>query len=291
MRVKDISIAIPYHGDRIKWVSQTIKNIHNMNFIKEFVLTVDPCDDFDVKKLRKALSIYPKVRIIENDKRLFVFRNKHKAVSECKSEWVALIDSDNLIGATFLGPIIMNSMVNNIIYCPVVGFPALHYECFSNKHIAFNDAVELIGNPKYDMLVNNMNYVLHRETWLNSLKGAIASDYEPVSADSAWINYNCMKNGMVLKVVRGCVYQHTVHDQSTYILNHKEGEKQYANICKLMKGDFKSVKDFTGSEEVFSRKSRGVSPSPNLSSIRGSSRDVVPEECSNDNNRLDLLSD
>ncbi len=291
MRVKPISIAIPYHGNRVKWVKQTVTLNHNFNFIKEIVITVDPCDDFNVAVLRKALSIFPKVRIIENEKRLFVFRNKHRAVSECTSEWVALIDSDNVIGATYFGPVILNTLVNNLIYCPEIGFPSLHYEEFSNKTIGFRDAVDLIGNPKYDMLINTMNYLLHRESWLNALSGVIKSDYEPISADSAWINYNCMKAGMALRVVRGCVYQHTVHDQSTYLLNHKEGVTQYANICKLMKGDFKSVEDFTGAEEVQSRKSRGVSPTPNISAIRGSSRDVFQEECAEHTNGFGLLSD
>lgn len=291
MRVKDISIAIPYHGDRVKWVKQTITLNHNFNFIKEIVLTVDPCDDFNVSVLRKALSIFPKVKIIENEKRLFVFRNKYKAVSECKSDWVALIDSDNIIGATYFGPIIMNTLVNNLIYCPEIGFPSLHYEEFANKTIGFHDAVELIGNPKYDMLTNTMNYMFHRETWINSLSDAIKSDYEPVSADSAWINYNCMKYGMALRIVRGCVYRHTIHDQSTYLLNQREGVAQYANICKLMKGDFKDVKDFTGAREVQARKQHGVSPTPNISAVRGSSRGVVQEECSEHNNGFGLLSD
>jgi hypothetical protein len=291
MRVKDISVAIPYHGDRVKWVNQTILNVHNNNFIKEIVLTIDPCDDFDVKYLRKAVKNYPKVRIIENEKRLFVFRNKHKAVSECKSEWVALIDSDNIIGATFFGPILMNTLVNETIYCPEIGFPALHYEKFANVSIGFVDAVGLIGDPKYDMLVNTMNYMFHRETWLKALDEPIKSDYEPISADSAWINYNCMKAGMTLKVVRGSVYRHTVHDQSTYLLNQAAGIAQYANICKLMKGEYNDVKDFAGSREVQARKSRGVSPTPNLSAIRGSGRDVVQKECSDNYNRFDLLSD
>jgi hypothetical protein len=290
MRIKELSIAIPYHGDRIKWVTQTILNIHNMNFIKEFVLTVDPCDDFNVNRLRKALAFYPKVKIIENEKRLFVFRNKVNAVKNCKCDWVALIDSDNIIGATFLGPILNSITSEKIMYAPEIGFPSLHYEKYANKSIGFVEATKLIGDPTYDMLINTMNYMVHKDTWLLALEEVIESEYEPVSADSAWINYNCMKAGMTLMVVRGCTYKHTIHSQSTYHLYSGEGVKQYAHICKLMKDEVK-IEDFNDTREIQAKKQGSVSSAPDLSAARRPSGAVLPKEFSEDTNRFNLLSD
>lgn len=292
MKAKEISIAIPYHGDRIKWTQQTILNCHGFNYVKEIVIVVDPSSVKDVDRLYKAATHYPKVRIILNEDRLFVFRNKVKAVESCRSEWVALIDSDNIIGATFLGPILNRSPLSeNVLYCPEIGFPALHYEEFSHYDVSLKEAVDLIGKPSYDMLINTMNYVLHRDSWLSALKSAIESNYDPISADSAWINYNCMKAGMLLRVIRGCCYKHTVHDGSTYRLFQNEGVNKYANICKMMKGEYKDVKDFTSAREVQAKKSRGISSTSDISAIGGSGRGLVPEKCSQDNNRPDLLSD
>ncbi len=292
MKIEGISIAIPYHGDRVEWTLQTISACHSYAYIREIVITVDPSTVQEVNKLYRAVKNFKKVRIILNEERLFVFRNKIKAVESCTSDWVALIDSDNVAGALYFGPIIRSAPLSeNVIYSPEVGFHSLHYEEFNEKDIALNDAVDLIGNKSYDMLINTMNYFFHRKTWLKALESAIASDYEPVSADSAWINYNCLKAGMVLRVVKGCSYKHTVHHGSTYLQNQHEGVTQYANICKIMKGEYKDVKDFTSAREIHARKSHGISSTSNISATGRPSGDLVQEECKSNLNGNDILSD
>lgn len=284
----NLSIAIPYHGDRLQWTMQTILNIHNNNFVKEIVITVDP-SDFDVKKLYKATKNYKKVKIFENESRLFVFRNKIKAVTLCSSEWVALIDSDNIIGAVYLGPILNKILDKKVIYSPECGFPALNYQKFTGKDIGIREAISLIGDKEFDMLINTMNYVFHRKTWLSALCETINQDYDPVTADSAWINYNCMKNGIVLRVVKGSTYKHTVHKQSTYILYQKEGSDNYSKICQMMKGLINEDMGCPG--EIQTREPSYLSNASNWTSTGRSSGDVVQEERKQDTNRFSLLTD
>lgn len=230
----DLSIAIPYHGSRYRWTMNTISSVHGYGFAKEIVITIDPPVDPD-DRLLSVVRNYKKVRIYKNKERLFVFRNKINSVSLCKNEWCALIDSDNVIGHQYFKPFVRQKIAENVILCPENGFPTLKYGEFLGNDIDLKYATKNIENNNMVMLLNTMNYVFHRETWLQALNEAIRSDYEPLTADSAWINFNCMKNGMILKVVEGMNYNHTIHRGSTYMQHANEGETEYAKIKKMMK--------------------------------------------------------
>jgi hypothetical protein len=289
----DLSIAIPYHGDRSKWTMQTIMNNHNRDFVREIVITVEAGNESEVIKLQRLTKNYPKVVIHENDQRLFVFRNKIRAVSLCKSDWVALIDSDNVIGSIYLGPILRKAINNGLsestVYCPEIGFTKLFYTKFVGIDINLYEATNLIGDPQYDMLINTMNYVFHRETWLNALSDAISSNYEPMTADSAWINFNCMKNGMILNVLKGSTYKHTVHNQSTYALFPQDGATEYAKICATMKGLLDE--NLGSSRKIQAGKSNYISSTSDWSAIGGQGRNLLRKEQGSDKDRSGLLTD
>lgn len=237
-----ISIAIPYHGDRFKWTMKTIRNCHNLPNVIEIVVTVDPSDTSSVN-LERECKMYRKVNIIKNEKRLFVFRNKIRAVARCSGDWVALIDSDNIINAAYLGAFMNQAKKEHgIIYHPAMAHPRIDFYEYVGRNITLNYAADQIGNQTFNMLLNNMNYVFHRETWLEALVEARKSDFEPITADSAYINYHCLKNGMVIKVVSGMEYIHTLHGnnvsrdmQSTYKLYSNEGWQVYEKIMDAIR--------------------------------------------------------
>ena len=284
--MNEISIAIPYHGDRLKWTTQTVYNCHGQSFVKEIVLTVEP-SDFPIDKVRKAFRNYKKVKVFQNDKQLFVFRNKINAVQKCNCQHVALLDSDSIVGAAYFGMIIRKPYSKHVIYCPEYGYPQLNYRQFTGEDINLNAAVDCLGNKNFDKLINTMNYVFHRETWLNALSEAINSDYEQMAADSAYMNYHCLKNGMVLRVVQGMTYRHTIHDQSTYCLHHKEGEQEYSKLIKLMKGERDEISDST--KEVCTRGTYQMPQVSDWSGAGGSGSAVVHK--AEDRNAADLLTD
>ena len=267
--MNNISIAIPYHGDRFRWTMKTITNCHKLANVTEIVITIEPLDVSSLK-LERECRIYPKVRIFKNDKKLFVFRNKVNAVQRCTNEWVALIDSDNIINSAYLGAFLNSDKNPNIIYQPSIGQPRLNFEEYIGKDIGLRYAAEQISTSLFNMLFNNMNYIIHRKTWLNALEGAIQSDYEPLTADSAYINYYCLKAGMVMRVIKGMVYIHTIHNssapdnqKSTYMLHQEEGVREYSKIINNLK------------EYLYPGVKGNVSGSLNWSAVKESSRNPV----------------
>lgn len=259
--MKRISVAIPYHGDRLKWTANSIAACHNYSFIKEIVITCEPGSN--TRDMCKVLGKYKKVKIFVNSTNLFVFRNKINAVKHCSSDWVALIDSDNVVGPHYFGPPMSSDANKSIILCPCMGKPKLDYSAFVGIDINLKTAGKFVGNNLFDMLINTMNYIFHRETWLSALSEAIMSEYDPRTADSAWMNFHCMKNGMVLRVIDGMWYQHTVHAGSTYRLFPEEGHNEYTKIVKMIKEI--SGENADSSESIRSTSEKGLSVDSNWS--------------------------
>jgi glycosyltransferase involved in cell wall biosynthesis len=289
-----MSIAIPFHGAREHWTLKTVLNTHNISYVKEIVITMEPCDR-DYSDFYAKLKLYPKVKVYTNKKNLFVFRNKINAVSKCTGDWVALIDSDNVINNQFLG--VFKNIINkneNCIYAPSIGYPVLNYTKFIGMDIGMRRAISLLDNPQFNMLMNTMNYIIHRKTWLKALESSMKDSYDPLTADSTFINYQCWKAGMVMNVIEGMMYTHTIHSnkaaeniQSTYILYHEQGSIENDKIIKLMRNYYEND---AGSLVVPADTVGKVSKAPvDLSATGGPSRVLVCPERSE--NRPDLLTD
>lgn len=276
-----ISVAIPYHGDRSKWTLQTVVNASAVSAVKEIVITIDPSNT-DPKKFMQTLRSYRKVKVYQNDKRLFVFRNKVNAVSRCTQPWVALIDSDNIAGAGYYGAFSKQKKNPDILYQPSIGHTMIHYEEYIGEDINLKWAAKRIDEVKVNMMLNTMNYIFHRETWLKALKPAIESDYDPLTADSAFINYTCLKSGMVMRIIPGMEYMHTVHPvvedlevQSTYRIYVQDAEREYAKIIKQLKETLDE--DAGRTQGVYAGGQNAVPEASNWSGSGRPSRAVFPE--------------
>lgn len=286
-----ISIAIPYHGDRLRWTLQSISNISGMARVKDVQITVDP-SNIPTSKLQKIMSRQKKVHVHLNKERLFVFRNKIEAVKKCTQEWVALIDSDNIINLNYLHQVFdREHLSKDTIYQPAIGFPKLNYTEFCGDDIGLKKATSLLEDKNFIMLFNTMNYVFHKETWLAALEEAIKDDYDPLTADAAYINYHCLKKGMVLRVVPNMTYIHTIHDskaskdvQSTFVLYYKESWREFTKLRERMQ---REDSECAGNVQAEGREP--ISQTSNWSGAGRPSRDTLSDE--KHQNVADLLTD
>lgn len=215
-----ISIAIPYHGDRLKWVSKTVQNVHDIEGLQEIVFTIDP-SSYPYDNLIEYSKSYPKVKIHINDRTLMVFRNKIKAVSMCNSPWVILLDSDNVIDRNYLNIALSTNKQDNIIYQPSKALPHLDYSSLNGMVITKENIKSLITDRTVEMAFNTCNYILNRGEWLEAVN-SFDGIKDPTGSDTAQINYLCLKKGMSLCIVKDLEYQHAVHDGSTYVKYSKE---------------------------------------------------------------------
>ena len=266
---------------------QTIMNCHNRQQVQEILICAEPGSDACVIT-HQCSTKYRKVRVVENIGNLGPFLNKTKAVSLCKSDWVALIDSDNIIASHFLRFTVMQQLNSNKIYCPEQGWPRLKYIEFIGEDIGLARAAQLIDNNNFTMLFNTGNYVLHRETWLKALQPVRTDTFYPYAVDVAWVNYNCLKAGMVLSVVKDCVYRHNVHKNSTYLQTAKESAEKWEIIKSMIKEDVYGSVASTG--ETQAKKQANLSPAPNWSGSGNRDREQIDSDKRPDQNGFDLLS-
>lgn len=266
---------------------QTIMNCHNRQQVQEILICAEPGSDAGVIT-HQCSTKYRKVRVVENIGNLGPFLNKTKAVSLCKSDWVALIDSDNIIASHFLRFTVMQQMNPNKIYCPEQGWPRLKYIEFIGEDIGLTRAAQLIDNNNFTMLFNTGNYVLHRETWLKVLQPVRTDTFYPHAVDVAWVNYNCLKAGMVLSVVKDCVYRHNVHKNSTYLQTAKESSEKWLQIKEMIKDDvYGSV---ASSGEIQTKKQNKIPVTSDWSGSGNRDREQAGSDKGPDQNRFDLLS-
>jgi hypothetical protein len=249
--------------------------VHNLNFIDEIVVNIEPTDQ-PHKDIFGFAKNYRKVRCEVNEKRLHVFRNKIATVKKCRSEWVAQIDSDNIIGANYFYPFLKTENKSDfVIYAPEFAMTKFNFAEFIGLDIGMKEAVGFFNKPIFNVLINTMNYLFHRERWLKAVEKAYQDEYDPKTADSAWINLQCWRAGMVMRVMPGMIYKHTIHPESTYLQDPEAGVREYAKIQNMMREEIKNESGLCAGS-VQTQKQDTVSSSPVWSATGRSGRAVVP---------------
>jgi len=245
---------------------------------------VDKSSAVDVRRIKIATQSYKKVKIFVSDTNLFVLKNKIKAVTLCNTDWVALIDSDNVVSGQYFGPWLKEPHIANVIYCPEIGIPALNYYQFAGLDITYNSLKGRLSNndsPQFNVLMNTGNYIVHRESWLNALHDKDL--HNPAAADVFYTNFYCLMHGMVLRVVKGMTYHHTVHKGSTYLQTVKESETEVNRLKKLIEGENEN------SGDIQACKQNNLSAAHNWSSTGGKGSVLLSNEKTGD--RLGTLVD
>ena len=278
-----LSVAIPYHGYRYEWTGKTIANIHNVSNVKEIIVYVDGKDS-DVEKLLLLLKRYKKLRVFQDYEKKGAFKNKCRIVNYCKEDWIALIDSDNVIGDRYIQALLKTNINENVVYCPEAGLPMLRYSRFINMDIGMSLTRSLLGNDReFDMLINTGNYVFNRAKWIENTLGSRVSEFDPAGVDVAYTNYFLLKAGMVLKVLKGMMYRHAVHKGSYYLKNANESVEK----MKIIKGMY--LEDSCNTGSVPSIKPSHLSAKTNWAATGGESKGVFLQESGE--NGTGLLSD
>jgi glycosyltransferase involved in cell wall biosynthesis len=234
-----LSIAIPYHGDRWSYVEKNLRNLANDLRVAEVVIVDDYSDVALYDKLRDNAEAAQKtvpfpIRVFRNDSNLFVFRNKCRAVEAAKSEWVCLLDSDNVIDGSYLGAWEL-AMADEAkfwrVFLPEFARPDFDYRQYSGLTFSRTTVAWAIAAPMFRCLLNTMNFVVNRDFFLRATSEGTG---EPYTADSMWINYLLLKAGGILRVTPGMQYDHAVHDGSTWRLHHQKGDDQETKIAAML---------------------------------------------------------
>jgi glycosyltransferase involved in cell wall biosynthesis len=229
--MRSYTLAIPYHGDRTKFLSETLRMIHDDERIARVVIRDDGSSIDDIDALHTLCSQFRKVEVLLGMKNVGPFQNKVKLLRSCLNQWTILLDSDNSITDQYLNALDNVSQEQTRIYCPESSLPELDYRDFKGMVFCENNLRKggmwnkLLDNPKFTMMLNTGNYTIYpSENYpfrMRALEFLLSGD-DPKAADVIYMNRYFMECGMNLHVVPGMTYIHRIHPGSTYLQMHKE---------------------------------------------------------------------
>jgi glycosyltransferase involved in cell wall biosynthesis len=187
------------------------------------------CDETgeDVKAMQeRAWGKHPKLRLHVNPKRLGVYGNKRRCMELSPTEWVAVLDSDNIFPEAFFETLFdtwdeegvdektVYAASENIRVFLESGESEERTRHFAGMKISKSNWNQVLKMPAWNFLLNDGNWIGHKslfDAW-PPLK-----EEDVVGTDSIRIMRGFVEKGFTLYIVPGLRYIHTVHNGSNWI--------------------------------------------------------------------------
>ncbi len=199
------------------------------------------CDETgeDVKQIQqKPWGKHPKLRLHVNPKRLGVYGNKRRCMELAVTDWVAVLDSDNIFPEAFFetlfdvwnkdgaDPKTIYAASENIRVFLNTGASEERTRHFAGMKISKQTWNEVFKMPAWNFLLNDGNWVGHKslfDYW------PVLKEEEVVGTDSIRIMKGFIQHGYTLYLVPELRYIHTVHDGSNWLATEAQSTYLLAN--------------------------------------------------------------
>ena len=228
--MKKITLAIPEYNTS-QYFKDCIKYAVEDNFVDEIVVNDDKSTDQHLDNLISIIREInlPKIKLFVNSQNTGAFRNKYLAVKNSTNDWVYLLDSDNhpfeesyhiIKNISDDDPSICYSPQN--LFCK--NDNVSDYENISNYDFGY-DLIGIEESKKslcngvewFNWFVNTGNYIVNRNTYLETLKEPFEDFSTPLlHADTASVFYYWLKNGNKFKIVQGLRHNHRLRPDSNW---------------------------------------------------------------------------
>lgn len=231
----ELSVALTTFN-RFEWTIRAIEQVIDDERIKEFVIVDDASTDNSFLRLANHYKDNQKVRLIQQVKNRGMSYNKYTAVSYCRTQYVALWDSDNTFDKSYLDALFASPMIAkqvDVILCPEFARPGFDYRDYCGLWINKSNVKELMNDPIFRCLLNTCNYVFPRDEYLKIYK----EDLSIKATDTIHFNYLWLLAGHSFYVVRDMQYDHLQHSGSGFLqdLNHNMAKaKEIENLIKSL---------------------------------------------------------
>lgn len=221
----ELTVAIPTMR---RWKGFLEKSLPQF-LMNEYVSNVLVCDETgeDIQAIKASRWVsHPKLLLHQNEQRLGMYANKRKCVELSPTDWVAVLDSDNIFPDVFFEALFETwkdegSQMKTIYAASEIvrvflktGESEERTRHFAGMHINRSNWNQVLGTKAWNFLLNDGNWVGHK---------SILESWPPVpenqvrATDSIRIARNAVKAGWTYSIVPGMRYIHTVHDDSEWI--------------------------------------------------------------------------
>jgi hypothetical protein len=203
--------------------------LNNENVYK--VLVCDETGD-DVRAIQKTRWFeHPKLILHVNEQRLGMYANKRKCVELSPTDWVAVLDSDNIFPDEYFEALFDTwkdeGANTKTVYAASeilrvflkTGESEERTRHFTGMRITRANWNQVLQTKAWNFLLNDGNWVGHK---------SVLDAWPPIAeekvraTDSIRIVKNLIQNGWTYYITPGMRYIHTVHDDSEWIKTEQE---------------------------------------------------------------------
>jgi cellulose synthase/poly-beta-1,6-N-acetylglucosamine synthase-like glycosyltransferase len=222
-----ISLAIPNYN-RVGMTVESFSQVINNDKIDEIII-LDDFSDIDIyNKLWDIIITLntDKVKLYRNAENIGAFWNKYKNVKRCNSEWIILLDCDNIINNDYIDKVYKLIKEPDVLYCPETLYKLNKkdinwtYKDFNTLTISKENIKKYIDDGIFGTWMNTGNFFFNRNTYTEVVEHSVI-DARLSMLDSFYLNYLWLSGGKKMKIVPGLYYIHRVHKDSYYLKNRK----------------------------------------------------------------------
>jgi len=199
--------------------------------ISEIVISDDASDLSVYKQLENATGGMDKVKLYRNQANIGCYHNKKRAIELATSEWVIILDSDNIIGTDYLDVIFEQYWDEKKIMAPEFGRPALDYSQWAPLMFSENNVAHYLDKGNFQMFLNTFNFVVNRNQFLKAFDDAV----EPWTSDSIFFCLCWFTAGNYIHCVPNLSYVHSIHAQSHYTLHNQKNPGFYEETLSKLR--------------------------------------------------------
>lgn len=235
--VQGFTVAIPTMRRWSSFLELSLPQYLNYDLVSN-VIVCDETGEDAVAIQTSPYAHHPKLKVYTNTKRLGAYLNKRQCIEKSPTEWVAVLDSDNIFSEEFFetayralkkesfNPKLVLASAENVRLFIKTGKEEKRSTHFSGLRITKANWNTVLTMKDWNFLLNDGNYIVHK-TQLSSLNPGYTLE-KVYASDAILAAKQFVQAGCIYYCVPGLSYIHTVHDdsewlktdrQSTYILN------------------------------------------------------------------------
>ena len=220
-----LTVAIPTMRRWKGFLEKSLPTFLNNDYVTYVVICDETGEDVEAIQASRWGS-HPKLRLHKNAERLGMYANKRKCVEVSPTDWVAVLDSDNIFPDVFFEALFdtwkdeganihMVYAASEIIRVFLkTGESEERTKHFTGMRIHKGNWNQVLRMKAWNFLLNDGNWVGHRavlEAWPPMAEDRVKA------TDSIRIIKNLVEHDWIYYIVPSMRYIHTVHDDSEWI--------------------------------------------------------------------------
>lgn len=233
---RKISLCITNYN-RILMTIEAFEKVWDDSRLSEIVIMDDRSSDHNFRELERRIEGLPKIRIFRNKVNLGCYRNKREAISKASNEFVIIFDSDNILTTEYIDRIFEQQWSKDTILAPDFARPHFDYTAFSGETVSKDNIRQMMERKNFSAMINTMNYFVNRDEYLRVWEDRS----EPWTADTALQNYNWLKAGNKIHVVKGMQYEHRI-EHTEHKSHYQEHNRKTGKLFDEVMGKMRALR-------------------------------------------------